>query len=56
MTVRERVLVSRLIEKIANNPEYGRKIGLNCEMVKTENKNHPNSADKWGNNCGEDNV
>lgn len=46
MTVKERVLVSRLIEKIANNPEYARKIGLSCERVKSENKNTPDSADK----------
>ena len=38
MTVRERVLASRLIEKINDNPKYARQIGLSYEMEKLENK------------------
>ena len=37
MTVRERVLASRLIEKINDNPKYARQIGLSYEMEKLEN-------------------
>ena len=48
MTVRERVLLSRLIEKIENNHEYARQIGLSYKMTKSENKNSPDSADKKG--------
>lgn len=32
MTVRERVLASRLIQKIDNNEQYARKIGLSCTV------------------------
>lgn len=32
MTVRERVLASRLIQKMDNNEQYARKIGLSCTV------------------------
>ena len=38
MTVRERVLLSRLIEKIENNHEYARQLGLSYKMTKSESK------------------
>jgi len=34
MTVRERVLASRLIEKIENNSDYAKQIGLSYMVVK----------------------
>ena len=33
MTVRERVLSSRLIQKTDNNEQYARKIGLSCAVL-----------------------
>lgn len=33
MTVRERVLASRLVQKIDNNEQYARQIGLNCAVA-----------------------
>lgn len=33
MTVRERVLASRLIQKIDNNEQYARQIGLSCAVA-----------------------
>ena len=52
MTVRERVLVSRLIEKIDNNPEYTRQIGLSYEMTKSESKERPGLKSNFANTKG----
>ena len=36
MTVRERVIASRLIHKIDNNERYARQIGLSCAVSAVE--------------------
>lgn len=36
MTVRERVLASRLIQKAESNGSYAKQIGLSCKIVATE--------------------
>jgi len=47
MTARERVLASRLIQKVDINESYARKIGLNCTMLTAEsNKNDKKSIQK----------
>lgn len=35
MTVRERVLASRLVEKISNCEEYAKQLGLTCKLLTT---------------------
>ena len=48
MTARERVLASRLIQKIDNNEQYARQIGLSCAVssVGINNNNNKKSVQK----------
>ena len=48
MTARERVLASRLIQKIDNNEQYARQIGLSCAVssVGTNNKKSVQKKEK----------
>lgn len=47
MTVRERVLSSRLIQKIDNNEQYARQIGLSCTVQSVGiNNNNKKSVQK----------
>ena len=39
MTVRERILALRLLEKQEHNPEYARRIGIQVNMMKKDSKN-----------------
>lgn len=41
MTVRERVLASRLIQKAESNESYAKQIGLSCKIVATEKSTFP---------------
>ena len=43
MTVKERALASRLIEKIDANPPYARQVGLRYELVQTLTSRSPDS-------------
>ena len=38
MTVRERILALRLLEKQERNPEYAKRIGIQVSMVKKDPK------------------
>ena len=47
MTARERVLASRLIQKIDNNESYARQIGLSCTMLSVgTSKNNTKSVEQ----------
>ena len=47
MTTRERVLASRLIQKIGNNEQYARQIGLSCAVSSVGiNNNNEKSVQK----------
>ena len=38
MTVRQRILALRLLEKQERNPEYAKRIGIQVSMVKKDSK------------------
>ena len=38
MTVRERILAIKLLEKQENNPEYTKQLGIQMRMVKKKRK------------------
>lgn len=38
MTVRERILAIRLLEKQERSPEYTKQIGIQAQMIKPEHK------------------
>lgn len=40
MTVKERVLASRLVQKIESNSAYAKQIGLSCSMTATGKQNN----------------
>lgn len=47
MTARERVLASRLIQKIDNNERYARQIGLSCVVSSVgTNKNNTKTVEE----------
>lgn len=42
MTVKERILAIRLLEKQERRPEYTKQIGIQAQMVKKDPKNKEN--------------
>ena len=39
LTVRERILMLRIKERVDKNPEYAKKIGIQVKMIENENRN-----------------
>ena len=39
LTVRERILMLRIKEKVDKNPEYAKKIGIHVKILENENRN-----------------
>ena len=39
MTVRERILMLRIKEKVDKNPEYAKKNGIQVKILENENRN-----------------
>ena len=39
LTVRERILMLRIKEKVDKNPEYAKKIGIQVKILENENRN-----------------
>ena len=48
MTVRERILAIKLLEKQEHNPEYAQEIGIQVRMVKKGLKSKENEDIKGG--------
>lgn len=44
MTVRERVLASRIIQKAEGQEDYAKQIGLDCKIVATGKRAFPQNA------------
>lgn len=42
MTVRERILAIKLLERQERKPEYAKRIGIQAQMVKKDPKNKEN--------------